>query len=169
MTLGQKIETVEKTGNCLFRRSLIGWHRLRFLGLSTWPIGIGSRGKTHWARILAYVTGTVDQEYLAAENRILKAQLTGWLQTLGRRAGHARRDRSSTGAARPSVRWPGPIILDPAQLKAATISFTIGFMWKLSDGEMLTRPPASSIARATTGPTAAIVVRAKPCRSVSSH
>ena len=35
----------------------------------------------HWVRILAYVTGTVDQEllarneYLAAENRILKAQL----------------------------------------------------------------------------------------------
>jgi hypothetical protein len=55
-----------------------------------------------------------------------------------------------------------------AQLKAATISFTIGFMWKLSDGEMLTRPPASSIARETIGPTAAIVVRAKPCRSVSS-
>jgi hypothetical protein len=36
-----------------------------------------------WARILAYITGTVDQElllrdeYLAAENRILKAQLQG--------------------------------------------------------------------------------------------
>jgi putative transposase len=36
-----------------------------------------------WARILAYVTGMVDQEllarneYLAAENRILKAQLKG--------------------------------------------------------------------------------------------
>jgi hypothetical protein len=36
-----------------------------------------------WARILAYVTGTVDQEvlarneYLAAENRIMKAQLKG--------------------------------------------------------------------------------------------
>jgi putative transposase len=36
-----------------------------------------------WVRILAYVTGTVDQgllarnEYLAAENRILKAQLQG--------------------------------------------------------------------------------------------
>src|SRR5262245_10233345 len=36
-----------------------------------------------WARILAYVTGTVDQEllarneYLAAENRVLKAQLKG--------------------------------------------------------------------------------------------
>ncbi len=34
-----------------------------------------------WARILAYITGTVNQElllrneYLAAENRILKAQL----------------------------------------------------------------------------------------------
>ena len=38
-----------------------------------------------WARILAYITGTVDQElllrneYLAAENRILKAQLKGRL------------------------------------------------------------------------------------------
>jgi hypothetical protein len=36
-----------------------------------------------WARTLVYVTGTVDQEllarneYLAAENRILKAQLKG--------------------------------------------------------------------------------------------
>ena len=39
-----------------------------------------------WARILAYVTGSVDQEllarneYLAAENRILKAQLQGRLK-----------------------------------------------------------------------------------------
>jgi putative transposase len=38
-----------------------------------------------WARILAHITGTVDQElllrneYLAAENRILKAQLRGRL------------------------------------------------------------------------------------------
>jgi putative transposase len=36
-----------------------------------------------WARILAYITGTVDQEllrrneHLVAENRILKAQLKG--------------------------------------------------------------------------------------------
>lgn len=36
-----------------------------------------------WARILAYVTGTVDQEllarneYLAAESRVMKAQLKG--------------------------------------------------------------------------------------------
>ena len=39
-----------------------------------------------WARILAYVTGMVDQElparneYLVAENRILKAQLKGRLK-----------------------------------------------------------------------------------------
>jgi hypothetical protein len=39
-----------------------------------------------WARILAYITGTVDQElllrneYLAAENRILRGQLTGRLR-----------------------------------------------------------------------------------------
>jgi putative transposase len=39
-----------------------------------------------WARILAYATGTVDQElrlrneYLAAENRILRAQLNGCLR-----------------------------------------------------------------------------------------
>ncbi len=38
-------------------------------------------GFMDWARILAYITGTVEQElllrneYLAAENRILKAQL----------------------------------------------------------------------------------------------
>jgi putative transposase len=39
-----------------------------------------------WTRILAYVTGTVDQEllarneYLATENRILKSQLNGRLK-----------------------------------------------------------------------------------------
>ena len=38
-----------------------------------------------WARVLAYITGTVDQElllrneYLAAENRILRAQIKGRL------------------------------------------------------------------------------------------
>ena len=40
----------------------------------------------HWARILAFVTGMVEQElltrneYLAAENRILKARSKGWLK-----------------------------------------------------------------------------------------
>ena len=39
-----------------------------------------------WTRILAYITGSVDQElllrneYLAAENRILQAQLKGCLR-----------------------------------------------------------------------------------------
>jgi hypothetical protein len=48
---------------------------------------VGAKGAMmDWARILAYVTGTVDQEllarneYLAAENRILKAQLQGRLK-----------------------------------------------------------------------------------------
>jgi hypothetical protein len=42
-------------------------------------------GFMEWARLLAYITGTVDQElllrneYLAAENRILKAQIRGRL------------------------------------------------------------------------------------------
>src|SRR5438477_10699962 len=49
-------------------------------------VGSGKRAVMDWARILAYVTGTVDQEllarneYLAAENRILKAQLNGRLK-----------------------------------------------------------------------------------------
>ncbi len=40
-----------------------------------------------WARLLAYITGTVDQEfllrneYLATENCILKAQLKGQLRS----------------------------------------------------------------------------------------
>ena len=40
-----------------------------------------------WARMLAYITGTVDRElllrneYLATENRILKAQVKGRLRT----------------------------------------------------------------------------------------
>ena len=47
---------------------------------------MGQGAAMDWARILAYVTGTVDQEllarndYLATENRILKAQLTGRLK-----------------------------------------------------------------------------------------
>src|SRR5207253_6838392 len=55
------------------------------------------------ARILAYVTGTVDQEllarneYLAAENRILKGPVERSTEALGRRAGRARRDRLSPG------------------------------------------------------------------------
>ena len=61
-----------------------------------------------WARILAYISGTVDQElllrneYLAAKNQILRGQLKGRpklldAEALGRRASEARRDWSSTG------------------------------------------------------------------------
>jgi hypothetical protein len=60
-----------------------------------------------WARILAYVTGMVDQEllarneYLAAENRILKAQLKGrWRPSL---------KKKSTSAPSPIWRPPGEL------------------------------------------------------------
>src|SRR3981081_2095135 len=49
-------------------------------------VGVGQGAMMDWARILAYVTGTVDQEllarneYLAAENRIIKTQLKGRLK-----------------------------------------------------------------------------------------
>ena len=74
------------------------------------------------ARILAYVTGMVDQEllarneYLAAENRILRAQLKGRLQlsdaeraTLGE-IGHRLGCRvlaEVANVARPDSSWPG--------------------------------------------------------------
>src|SRR5512143_1286031 len=74
-----------------------------------------------WARILAYVTGTVDQEllarneYLAAENRILKAQLNGRLKLsdaerealgeIGRRLG-----RKALATSRPSGEGQRPAV-----------------------------------------------------------
>src|ERR1039457_2108695 len=57
-----------------------------------------------WARILAYITGTVDQElllrneYLAAENRILRGQLKGRLKFSDAERSEARRDWPSTGS-----------------------------------------------------------------------
>jgi putative transposase len=56
-----------------------------------------------WARLLAYGTGTVNQElllrneYLAAENRILRGQVKGWAAAFGRRKGDTDRDRSPVG------------------------------------------------------------------------
>jgi len=55
-----------------------------------------------WARMLAYVTGTVNQElllrneYLAAENRILRDQ--GSLAAFGKPKGYTGRDRSPAGS-----------------------------------------------------------------------
>jgi hypothetical protein len=84
LPLGQKIETVEKIVSFPFP----AWPR-RFARARIFWKSIANRlawGRMDWARILAYVTGTVDQEllarieYLAAENRILKAQLKGRLK-----------------------------------------------------------------------------------------
>jgi homeodomain-containing protein len=79
-------------------------------------------GAMEWARLLAYITGTVDQElllrneYLAAENRILKAQLRGRLRLsdtdratlgeIGHRLGR-RTLREVSNAAQPDtiLRW----------------------------------------------------------------
>ena len=81
-----------------------------------------------WPRILAYVTGTVDQEllarneYLAAENRILKAQLKGQLKLsdteratlgeIGHRLGRKLLAEVATVVQTPS--WPGTASLSPA-------------------------------------------------------
>jgi hypothetical protein len=60
-------------------------------------VGVGQGAVMDWARILAYVTGTVDQEllarneYLAAENRIIKAQLAGRLKLSDGEIGHRHR------------------------------------------------------------------------------
>jgi putative transposase len=54
--------------------------------MSSLRVGLGQGAVMDWARMLAYVTGTVDQEllarneYLAAENRIIKARLKGRLK-----------------------------------------------------------------------------------------
>ena len=74
-----------------------------------------------WARILAYVTGAVDQEllarneYLATENRILKAQLKGRLKLsdaervtlgeIGHRLGRKLHPGLVPQACRPQIRW----------------------------------------------------------------
>jgi len=86
-----------------------------------------------WARMLAYVTGTVDQEllarneYLAAENRILKAQLDGRLKLsdaeratlgeIGHRLGRKVLAEVAT-VARPDTILPGIASLSPANSMA---------------------------------------------------
>src|ERR1035438_7728762 len=88
---------------------------------------------SRWVRLLAYVTGSVNQElllrneYLAAENRILRAKLASRLRLFQSGANHTGRDRKTSGtqsaprsrlrcqsrydlgvvseARRPEVRW----------------------------------------------------------------
>jgi hypothetical protein len=84
-----------KYGNCRGGRKLSHCRvasspmvRYHFVGIGGAHRGsVGGGGELmEWACILAYITGTVDQElllrnqYLAAENRILKAQLQGRLR-----------------------------------------------------------------------------------------
>src|SRR5271169_3960984 len=75
-----------------------------------------------WARMLAYITGTVDQElllrneYLAAENRILRAQIKGrlllsdaqkaTLAEIAHRAGRKALEELAV-VAKPSTKSPG--------------------------------------------------------------
>ena len=77
-----------------------------------------------WARVLAYITGTVDQElllrneYLAAENRILRSQLKGrlvlsdakraTLGEIGHRLGRqVLADVANAGKPETILAWPG--------------------------------------------------------------
>jgi hypothetical protein len=86
-----------------------------------------------WARILAYVTGTVDQEllarneYLATENRILKDQLKGRLMLsdaeratlgeIGHRLGRKILAEVATVAGR-TRSWPGTASWSPVNSPA---------------------------------------------------
>ena len=75
----KKLKLQERRAVIPCRRSLAACRPLGFLGRSVVPI-VGRRAnggrRMEWARILAYITGTVDQElllrneYLAAENRM---------------------------------------------------------------------------------------------------
>jgi hypothetical protein len=85
-----KIKTVGKAGVVPCRRGLAACRPLRFfLGAINGALcgSADKRGRLmEWARILAYITGSVDQElllrneYLAAENRVLRGQLKGRLK-----------------------------------------------------------------------------------------
>src|ERR1019366_806662 len=86
--VAKKLKLQERRAVIPSRRSLAACRPLGFLGRSRAPSRIGghTRGLMEWARILAYITGTVDHElllrneYLAAENRILRGQLKGRLK-----------------------------------------------------------------------------------------
>src|SRR5882757_8780281 len=87
-----------------------------------WPrAAVGQGADMEWARILAYVTGTVDQELLGAERISGRREphpegAAEWsAEAFGRRARRARRDRSSPGPQgsrrrrdhRPTGHYPG--------------------------------------------------------------
>jgi putative transposase len=81
---GQEIETAGRTGSYPTPAQPQRVSSATFFGDGAHGESAGAL--MEWARILAYITGTVDQElllrneYLVAENRILKAQLKGRLR-----------------------------------------------------------------------------------------
>jgi hypothetical protein len=84
--MAKKLKLQERRAVIPSRRSLAACRPLGFWGDQGRPSRIGGQmgGRLmEWARILAYITGTVDQElllrneYLAAENRVLRGQLKG--------------------------------------------------------------------------------------------
>src|ERR1035437_7969760 len=87
--MAKKLKLQESRVVISSERGLAADRRLRFFERSVVPI-VGRRAnggrRMEWARILAYITGTVDQElllrneYLAPENRILRGQLKGRLK-----------------------------------------------------------------------------------------
>ena len=82
-----------------------------------------------WTQLLAYVTGTVNQElllrneYLAAENRILKAQIKGRLRT---NIGNVAALDDAVGAFNPTERIKGKTIIRvqplPARLRRGPLA-----------------------------------------------
>src|SRR5215831_19259520 len=133
---GQKTETGDKTVG--YPRPV--WRRRRrsgtIFGRSMTPgrrPGPAKGPLMDWARILAYVTGALDQEllarneYLATENRILKAQLKGRLKLsdaervtlgeIGHRLGRKLLAEVAT-VAKPDTILAGTTSLSPANLMA---------------------------------------------------
>src|ERR1035437_7555441 len=87
--VAKKLKLQERRAVIPSRRSLAACRPLHFFwGDQGRPRGLAGTqgGLMEWARILAYITGTVDQElllrngYLAAENRVLRGQLKGRLK-----------------------------------------------------------------------------------------
>src|ERR1035437_10034288 len=87
--VAKKLKLQERRAVIPSRRSLVACRPLHFFGAINGALcgSAGTQGGLmEWARILAYITGTVDHElllrneYLAAENRMLKAQLKGRLR-----------------------------------------------------------------------------------------
>ncbi len=136
-----------------------------------------------WARILAFVTGMVDQEllarneYLAAENRILKAQLKGRLKlsdaeraTLGE-IGH-RLGRQVLGTiATPSTPSPSERSIRPGRAAGAARAqpepeCLCGAMGQVGEGGVLVQ--GDPLWRALPAASPERVCRTFPCRAESS-